>query len=181
MSKTRYYNIDIDVLDTPETLSRCLRYLESESNHLVFFINAHCFNIAQKNIQYRDTLNQSDILLNDGIGIKFGAKKIGIHIKENMNGTDFIPKLLEFARDQNKNVYFLGGLDGVATLAAKKMQQRFQGISIVGSRNGYFNFDNDQDILDDIIQKKTEILIVGMGVPRQELWLTKNKDKLTGS
>ena len=53
-------------------------------------------------------------------------------------------------------------------------------MSMVGSRNGYFDFDNDQDILNDIILKKTEILIVGMGVPRQELWLTKSKDKLTG-
>jgi N-acetylglucosaminyldiphosphoundecaprenol N-acetyl-beta-D-mannosaminyltransferase len=180
MSKTRYYNIDMDVLDTPETLSRFRGYLETDSNHIVFFINAHCFNIAQKNIKYRETLNQSDILLNDGIGIKLGAKKIGIHLKENMNGTDFVPKLLEFARDQNKNVYFLGGRDEIATIAAQKMRQRFPGISIVGSRNGYFDFENDQDILNEIIQKKTEILIVGMGVPRQELWLTKNKDKLSG-
>jgi N-acetylglucosaminyldiphosphoundecaprenol N-acetyl-beta-D-mannosaminyltransferase len=180
MSKTRYYNIDMDLLDTPETLTRCLEYLESDSNHIVFFMNAHCFNIAQKNSKYRDSLNRSDILLNDGIGIKLGANKIGIHIKENMNGTDFIPKLLEFARDHNKNVYLLGGSDGIATLAAQKMQQKIKGISIVGSRHGYFEFDNDEEVIDDIIQKKTEILIAGMGVPRQELWLTKNKEKLKG-
>jgi N-acetylglucosaminyldiphosphoundecaprenol N-acetyl-beta-D-mannosaminyltransferase len=180
MSKTRYYNIDMDVLDTRETLSRFRGYLESDTNHIVFFINAHCFNIAQQNIKYRETLNQSDILLNDGIGIKLGAKKIGIQIKENMNGTDFIPKLLEFARDHNKNVYFLGGHEGIAAIASKKMQQKFPAISIVGCRNGYFDFDNDKELLDDIIRKKTEILIVGMGVPRQELWLTKNKENLKG-
>jgi len=180
MLKTRYYNINIDVLDTPETLSKCYMYLGSVSNHLVFFINAHCFNIAQKNIEYRDTLNRSDILLNDGIGIKLGAYKIGIHLKENMNGTDFIPKLLEFARDYGKNIFLLGGRDGIADSAAKKIQLEFPGISIVGSRNGYFEFENDQVVIDEIIQMKTEILIVGMGVPRQELWLSRNKEKLTG-
>ena len=64
----------------------------------MFFINAHCFNIAQKNIEYKDALNKADLLLNDGIGIKLGAKLAGIRLKENMNGTDFVPKILEFAR-----------------------------------------------------------------------------------
>lgn len=180
MSKTGYYNIDIDVLNTTETLSRCLGFTNSDSNNLIFFINAHCFNLAQKNTEYKSALNKADLLLNDGIGIKIGAKISGIKIKENMNGTDLVPKILEFARNQSKNVYLLGGIEGTALTAKQKTELNLPGISIVGVHNGYFDFNADQKLIDDIVHKKTEILIVGMGVPRQELWLTKNKDKLHG-
>lgn len=180
MAKTTYYNIQFDNADTADALAICNDLAEGESNNLVFFINAHCFNIAQKNKSYKKALNEADLLLNDGIGFKLGALFKGICIRENMNGTDFIPKLLSLAKDQNKNVYLLGGEEGIARQAGKKLEHRFRGISIVGTRSGYFNFDEDEEIVSDIIQKKTDLLIVGMGVPRQELWLIKNKDRLNG-
>ncbi len=180
MSKTKFYNIDIDVLNQDETLTRCRDFINSSSNHLLFFVNAHCFNIAQKNTSYLKVLNTCDLLLNDGVGIKMGAKLAGIKLKENMNGTDFVPKLLEFASKFKQNVFFLGGKEGIALAAKQNTKLKLPDISIVGFRNGYFNFDADSEVITDILNKKTDILIVGMGVPRQELWLTKNKEKLTG-
>jgi N-acetylglucosaminyldiphosphoundecaprenol N-acetyl-beta-D-mannosaminyltransferase len=180
MSKVRFYNINMDVLNTLETLSICKDFINSTTNHLIFFLNAHCFNIAQKNQEYKDALNNADILLNDGIGIQLGSKKLKIALKENMNGTDFIPRLLEFSKENEQKVYFLGGTEGVASVAKAKTENKIPGISIVGARNGYFDFNNDQEIIHDIISKGTDVLIVGMGVPRQELWLIKNRTKLTG-
>jgi N-acetylglucosaminyldiphosphoundecaprenol N-acetyl-beta-D-mannosaminyltransferase len=170
----------MDNTDTGETLSICRKYFESNKNNLIFFMNAHCFNIAQKKSDYKQALNKSDMLLNDGIGIKMGAKFKGLRIRENMNGTDFIPRLLELARDLNKNVYLLGGEEGIAKSAARKLELKFPGINIVGTRNGFFDFFDDHEILADIIERKTDLLVVGMGVPRQELWLQKNKEKLSG-
>lgn len=179
-SKIQFYNILLDDINTEETIARCHEYYATPGNDIIFFLNAHCFNIAQKNEVYRDALNQVSILLNDGIGIKLGAKMAGQKIRENMNGTDFIPSLLENARDLNKNIYLLGGTEGTANFAKNRLMNKFPGISIVGTRNGYFDFDNDEDIIQDIINKKTDLLVIGMGVPRQELWLTKNKEKLQG-
>lgn len=180
MPKTPYYNINIDILDTPEAIDICREFLRSDDNHLIYFINAHCFNLAQKNESYRGVLNGADIVLNDGIGISLGAKHAGIVLKENMNGTDFIPGLLELACKEGKNVYFLGGKEGIASSAKLKAEQKYPELKISGYRNGYFDINNDLEVLQDIIDKKTELLIVGMGVPRQELWLAKNKDRLTG-
>jgi N-acetylglucosaminyldiphosphoundecaprenol N-acetyl-beta-D-mannosaminyltransferase len=180
MSKVRFYNINIDVLNTIETLSICKGFINSTTNHLIFFLNAHCFNIAQKNQEYRNALNNADIVLNDGIGIQLGSKKLRIALKENMNGTDFIPRLLEFSKENEQKVYLLGGTEGVTSIAKRKTENKIPGISIVGIRNGYFDFNNDEEIISDIINKGTDILIVGMGVPRQELWLNKNRTKLKG-
>lgn len=180
MQKIDYYNIRLNNNNTEEALANCKVFFKSNKNHLIFFINAHCFNIAQKESHYRKALNEAELLLNDGIGIKLGALFSGILLKENMNGTDFIPRLISLARDQKMKVYLLGGEDGIAKNAKVKLEQKIKGVSIVGYQNGYFNFDEDQEIVSDIINHNTDLLIVGMGVPRQELWLTKNKEKLHG-
>lgn len=178
MNKQGYYNTKLDVLNSREFLAICQQYISQKDNRIIYFINAHCFNIAQKNRTYLTAVNEADILLNDGIGIKLGSFFTNVKIKENMNGTDIIPKVLEFSKLNNLNVYLLGGSEGVADTAKSNIEKRFPGISIVGSKNGFFDFNNCGNIIDDIINNKTDLLIVGMGVPRQELWLYENKDRL---
>lgn len=180
MAKTPYYNINIDIFDTPGALLICREFLNSVENHLIYFINAHCFNLAQKDHAYLNALNTAEIVLNDGIGISLGARHAGVVLKENMNGTDFIPKLLELAGKEGKNVYLLGGKEGIASNAKLKVEQKYPELKVCGCRNGYFDFYHDDEVIKDIVDKKTDLLIVGMGVPRQELWLAKNKDRLTG-
>lgn len=181
MEKKSYYNIQLNVLNTSEVLSICQNdILQNDINKLIYFINAHCFNIAQKNKSYLNAINDADILLNDGIGIKIGSFFTTIKLKENMNGTDLIPKILEFSKLNNLNVYLLGGVKGVASTAKKNIEKKLTGITIVGAKSGYFDFNNDDEIVEDINNCKTDILLVGMGVPRQELWLSKNRNKLTG-
>lgn len=180
MEKIDFYNLKINNFNTDETLSICQEFFRNEQNNLIFFVNAHCFNMAQNNAGYKNALNNVDLLLNDGIGIKLGAKMAGINIRENMNGTDFIPKLISLARKMEQNIYLLGGEEGIAQKAAETLKSKLDGLSIVGTRNGFFEFDDDGEVVDDIVSKNTDLLVVGMGVPRQELWLTKNKDKLKG-
>ena len=180
MNKTEYYNILIDILSTGEALTKCEKFFSSDKHNIIFFLNAHCFNLAQKNQTYQNALNTADLLLNDGIGIKLGGKLTGIQVKDNLNGTDLIPKILTVAKNLNKNVYLLGGEEGIARVVQQKLEGQIPGISIVGVHNGFFSFDNDEDIVSDIVENKTDLLIVGMGVPRQELWLMKNKEKLKG-
>jgi N-acetylglucosaminyldiphosphoundecaprenol N-acetyl-beta-D-mannosaminyltransferase len=180
MTKKSYFNIEIDLLNAKETLSVSTRFLHSGLNHLIFFINAHGFNIAQENTHYLEAINNADLLLNDGIGIRMGTRLAGLRVLENMNGSDFIPEVLKLAGKTGKNVFLLGSAEGVAEKARERLLSKFKGISVTGVRNGYFDLDNDQVIIQEIIDAKTEILIVGMGVPKQELWLHRNKDKLHG-
>ena len=57
MTKSKLFNIKLDVLDIQETLYKCEEFLNSEKCNRLFFINAHCFNIAQKNQAYKEILN----------------------------------------------------------------------------------------------------------------------------
>lgn len=174
--RIEFYNLVLDDINTTEGLEDVGKFLSSNKNHLILFINAHCFNIAQKNALYKETILSADLVLNDGIGVKLGMRLKKQFPKENMNGTDFIPRVLELAAKERKNVFFLGGKPGVCEKAARNAKLQFQELNIVGCNDGYFQ--NDEEIIEKINSLKTDVLIVGMGVPRQELWIAENIRKL---
>jgi N-acetylglucosaminyldiphosphoundecaprenol N-acetyl-beta-D-mannosaminyltransferase len=177
-TKYNFFNVDINLIETAEALKFCNSVLqEGKENKMIFFLNAHCFNIAQKNSDYLEAINNADLLLNDGIGIKIGTKILKLPHKENMNGTDFIPKVIELCIDKKRPIFLLGAKEGISDTAAETLKAKYPDINIVGNRSGYFTKDEEDDMINEIDALQTEVLIVGMGVPIQELWIYKNREK----
>ncbi len=175
MNKQNLFTIQIDTHDTKKALKACDTFLLNDKCNLLFFLNAHCFNIAQRNPDYYEAIGKAELLLNDGIGIRIAGLLSGIRLKENMNGTDFIPKLLEHLHPKGIKVFLLGGKKGIAERAKSELEKKYQGIQIAGTYHGYFE---DSDNLINIINDSgANLLIAGMGVPRQELWLCRHAEK----
>ena len=174
--KSRLLNIDIDLFDDEEEVLALLsKDIDSGRSIELFFLNAHCFNLAQKDREYFDILNSCDYLLNDGIGIKIASKIEKLVLKKNLNGTDFIPEIAEMASKKGYKIFLLGAKDGIAEEAAVKLKEKFEGLQIAGVHSGY---GLDDSVLEMINNSKADILIAGMGVPMQEKWIRENKSKL---
>ena len=174
--KNKLLNINLDLFDSEEDILYLLsKDIDKGKNVELFFLNAHCFNIAQKDREYFGILNSCDYLLNDGIGIKIASKIEKLVLKKNMNGTDFIPKIVEMASKNDYKLFLLGAKDGIAEAAANKLKEKFEGIQIVGTHSGY---GLDNNLIEMINNSKADILVVGMGVPLQEKWIRDNKSKL---
>ncbi len=169
------YNIGLDITDHSGVLDDCNRYLHSDRPHTIFFLNAHCFNIAQKDHDYRKAINESDLLLNDGIGISIACRLGGLKPIENLNGTDLIPRIMAYAAKKGISVYLLGGKNGVAENAAESIRYEIPEINIAGTASGYFNGYRENEIIKDINDSKAGLLVLGMGVPKQELWAGNNR------
>jgi N-acetylglucosaminyldiphosphoundecaprenol N-acetyl-beta-D-mannosaminyltransferase len=177
--RASFYNLYTDIHTTPSVMEAIASTMQKEVCSNLFFINAHCFNIAQKKEEYRLALNSAEIILNDGIGLKLASYFTKIRLPENMNGTDLIPVILKYAAEAGKKVFLLGAKEEVVTQARDNLLKKIPGLEIADYRNGYFDFNNDQEVIDQINKSEADILIVGMGVPRQELWLHKSKSKFT--
>ncbi len=178
-AKKEYYHLKLDICSTKDFLQEINQTLIKPTPlpKLVYFINAHCFNISLKNTIYLKALRKADYVLNDGIGIKIGARLLNIDLIENMNGTDLIPKLIKLSYQNKKRIFLLGAKDGIAKKAAQKLKTIYPDILISGYASGYFE-KNQINIVNQVISSETDILIVGMGVPKQEIWLMENKTKL---
>jgi len=172
--KSDFFGINIDVLSKEEVIIDVKHRFYNKINTVLLFLNAHCYNISVKNNEYRDALNKADLCLNDGVGIELGGRLNGIRFKDNLNGTDLIPLILK-ELSQDGRVFLLGGSNDVVKKAEIELLK--VNINIVGFHNGFFQ--DDEKIRKKIIRSKANILIIGMGVPKQELWINHNIESLS--
>jgi len=147
---------------------------EKQVMQRVFFVNADCLNIAYRDRDYHFLLHDADMVLPDGSGVRLGLKWLGTGMQDNLNGTDLFPHLCEAASQLGLRLYFLGGQPGIAAEAAQKMQQEYPALQVAGARDGYFTEDEKATVLAEINASSPDLLLLGMGAPRQERWLSDN-------
>ena len=176
--KTDFYNIEIDLMGQNEALLCVKDVLLHNTRRTLFFLNAHCYNLAQKNATYMNALRSSDYLLNDGIGISIGGRLKGIKFPDNLNGTDFIPQIINEGYNSGKTFYLLGTKDHILEKAKANLEEKFPGIMIVGMHHGFFSEKDSKSIIHEINRLKADIVIVGMGVPQQEIWIHENRNEM---
>lgn len=170
------FDVRYDSMFIEEAIHKLLQMILDKKNASVFFLNADCLYKAIKDEAYSDILNKAEVVLPDGIGLKLITKLFGGKMKQDCNGTDFSPILMEKISEKGYKVFFLGGKAGVAKKAAKNILERIPKIQIVGTNSGYFN--NDAEIIDKINFSGADIIFVAMGVPLQEKWIARNREKL---
>lgn len=126
---------------------------------------------AQSDERYRRVINASALCVCDTVGLLTVARARGAELRERVTGVELIELLCAQAAQKNISIYLLGGSPGVAQKAASKLQRRHPGLRIAGSRDGYFREEESPEIAAAIKQSGAQMLFVGMGFPRQELWL----------
>jgi N-acetylglucosaminyldiphosphoundecaprenol N-acetyl-beta-D-mannosaminyltransferase len=132
-------------------------------------------NLASKNRRYKDLLNNADIVYADGLGIVWVSKILGKSLKEKLSLSDLFPYLCSLSEKKGYRLYFLGGKEKVIQDLAKYVKKSFPNLNF-NYNNGYFN-DNDK-IIKKINKFKPDILLVGMGVPKQEYWIEENLNQI---
>jgi exopolysaccharide biosynthesis WecB/TagA/CpsF family protein len=158
------------------TQGQVMAALESwsyERPRLLAYVNAHTLNLARRDVALRDVLNRSDLVMNDGIGLKLAARMRGERFPENLNGTDFTRRLLQFAAERGWSVFLFGGQPGVAELAAQRLTESIAGLNIVGTCHG-FTGEPDHRLVERIADVSAQLVVVALGCPLQELWLDRN-------
>ena len=150
----------------------------SGAKSLLAFVNPDCLNIAYTHDRYRAVLQQAARVLPDGIGLKIGCRMRGLGLAANVNGTDLFPRLCERAARDGFSLFLLGARPGIAELVANNMQARYPGLTIAGIQHGYFSPAEEGDLVARINASQAGVLLVAIGVPRQELWLAEHHDQL---
>jgi exopolysaccharide biosynthesis WecB/TagA/CpsF family protein len=145
----------------------------------IAFLNAHCVNVAARDPAYRWALGNATAILPDGSGLQLAARMHGTRFIENLNGTDLFPYIMEKAQRQGAKVFMFGSKSGIAEKAALKAMSLFPGLEIAGTRHGFFDADEESSIIESINASGADILLVALGVPRQDIWIARNRHRLT--
>lgn len=162
-------------LSRKDALALLLADLAARRQRLVAFANAHGLLMAMDEPRFGEVLSRF-LVLNDGIGAEIGARVLAGHgFPDNLNGTDFVPALLD-AVPPGTRLYLLGARPEIVERAAASFAERHPVITICGHRDGFFAEDEEPAIAAAIAAARTDILLVAMGNPKQEYLI----DRLTG-
>lgn len=144
----------------------------------VYFVNVHTVHLARADRSFRYAVNTADLVLPDGSGLKIAGALLSTPIKENLNGTDFTPRLLKLAEKNGWTVYLLGTRPDVIGRCVESIRKQFPALLLAGARHGYFTAGEEESIVREINAARPNILLVGLGSPRQEQWIHRNASRL---
>ena len=142
--------------------------LRSGGKKFVITDNPETFTLGRENEEFgRLLLAESTTVIPDGIGVVKAANLFGIPLKERITGVDFVTALLEAADRLHKSVFFYGAKPEVLEALLRRIGEEYPGVTVAGSRNGY-GTDDDQ-VFAEIAELRPDIVLVALGIPRQEL------------
>ena len=142
-------DICFDNIDTPTALAVVRSFLhepQPRTPRQVSFANVHSISIARYDHELRYALHRADLVLPDGSGLSLAGRLNGLPVRENMNGTDFIPRVLDLLAHQKMSVFLLGGHPDVVSACREILTQRYPGLRIAGTHHGQFAGIDDQAI-----------------------------------
>jgi N-acetylglucosaminyldiphosphoundecaprenol N-acetyl-beta-D-mannosaminyltransferase len=143
------------------------------------YANAHSLNIAWDHPAYLTTLNQSDMVCADGVSVVWAGRFLGGNGLHKASGTEWIEAFCNLANAEQWRIYILAGRPGVAEQARANLQGQWPGINIIGTADGFFQGKSEEETLQDIERSAPDILFVGMGTPKQELWISQNRPRIS--
>ncbi len=163
--------VKFEVTDRKAAVVEIFSAITNSTCRVFAFCNMHTFNLAQRSGALAAALSKATVF-NDGLGIDVASFILfGKPFPDNLNGTDLTPLLLA-SFDRPVSVYLVGSPPGVAKAAAQALEVQFPFVSVVGCHHGFFGPTEADQLVDSIRATGTELLLLGMGNPRQELWAT---------
>lgn len=150
--------------------------LKKNQKRFIITANPETFMRASKDKHYHSiVMSEYTTIIPDGISLVKLSKKYKIKLKERITGVDMTLQLLKFCNELSKSIYLYGASDDTITSLVEKIKIEYPKINILGYKNGY---NNDPDkVFKDILKKKPDVILVALGIPKQDLIISKYYDE----
>ena len=175
MNKEKILGFNVGAYHLKELIDRIFQdYINNEQLFIVN-VNPEIAVANYKNETFKEKLNKEKYQIPDGSGIVWASKKKKGNVKERITGIDLMDKICEESQKYSSNIFLYGGKEGIAEKAKENLEKKYQNIKIIGTHNGY---DDEKKVIEELKKLSIDILFVGLGSPKQEEFILKNKNKL---
>lgn len=175
MTRMRLMNTEIDNLTMDETLDAIDSLIKEDNCSYVVTPNVDHIIQLEKDEELKRVYENASLILTDGKPLIWISNWYKTPIKEKISGSDLFPRVCDLAAKKGYTMYLLGAAEGVADKAAKNLMDKYKGLNIVGTYSPPFGFEKDKVELKKIERQIQEvhpdILIVGLGCPKQEKYM----------
>lgn len=145
--------------------------------NVVFAINPLKVTLAEENPEIKSILKNADVLIPDGVGILYAAKRNKLEIKERITGIELMHAICNLASETGASIFIYGASQENLEQAVKNLRCKYEKLRIAGYVNGY---ESDQKYVTELIEQSgADILFVACGSPMQEIYIDRYKAELT--
>ena len=177
MSRKRLLNISVDDLSMNEAVEAVDKLVKAKENAYVVTPNVDHIIKVEHDLEFRKIYEDADLILTDGMPLIWISKFLKNPIKEKVSGSDLFPKICQLSAEKGYKMFLLGAGEGVAKIAQINLERKFPGLNICGTYSPPMGFENDKKELSKIMgilqHSQADILIVGLGCPKQEKFIYK--------
>ena len=174
-------NTYINDVTMSESVEAIEQMIGADKKSYVVAINVDVVMKIEDDPYLKRVVDAADMVLVDGKPLVWISKLHGNPLKAKVSGSDLVPLLCEVAAQKGYKIFIIGGKDGVAMQAKKKLENKYPKIQIVGVYAPPFGFEKDENEINHINKMismaKPDLLIVCLGCPKQEKWIYANIEK----
>ncbi|MBN2191287.1 MAG: WecB/TagA/CpsF family glycosyltransferase [Polyangiaceae bacterium] len=186
LERVALMGVPIDPVDMTGAVDRVFDWAGKERGDECRFVvtpNVNHLVMLEHHVGLRDAYLHASLVVVDGAPLVWSAALLGVSLPGRVAGSDLVPGLFAAARDRGPiTTYLLGAAPGVAETAAVKIRGRFPGVEVVGTYSPPMGFEHDPEenarILSRIDAARPDLLVVGLGAPKQEVWVDQHRHEI---
>ena len=182
MKTVRMFGISLVAVTLGEASEWLSIMAQKKETRLIFTANTEAIVLMRSNEEFRNAYSAADYALADGMPLVWFSRLIGDRLPERVTGSDLLPELCRMAEKKSLKVFFLGGTPEVTPKAVENLLKRFPALQVVGIATPWIDLSDGDSvssgIVESINQSGADILFVGFGAPKQEIWLERNNERL---
>lgn len=184
MSQTEKINVRgvmFDNVTMDEAFDKAIALIDAEGFSYMVTPNSEIVEACVENPTLYEIINGADLIIPDGVGVVYASKILKTPLKEKVAGIEMAARILAYAAEKHLKLYFFGGAKktdsspAVWEMAAEALKAKYPSLEIDG-RDGFFNDEETEDILEGIRASGADILFVCLGAPKQERFIYKNRE-----
>ena len=162
--------VAFDNVTMDEAVAHAVENLQSKRRCMVVTPNAEIAQSCVTDDRLREIVRKAGLVLPDGIGVIYASRILKKPLKQRVPGVEFGENLVSALRDTGKTIFFLGGKPGVAEEAAHRLQVKYPGLKVAGTKDGYFQ--REEEAVEAVQQAKPDVLSAWVPPNRSILWPT---------
>jgi N-acetylglucosaminyldiphosphoundecaprenol N-acetyl-beta-D-mannosaminyltransferase len=177
--------VAIDPLHMDQAVGQILTWISSSDARCRYVVTPNVDHVVllQHHVGLQAAYRQAGLILADGSPVIWASRLLGKPLPGRVAGSDLVPALFDAADDDRPmSAYLLGAGPGVADRAAANIHRRWPGVKVVGTYSPPLGFEKkeaeNRAIVDRVAQAAPDVLVVGLGAPKQELWVHQHHDRL---
>ena len=181
LNRMRFMNSYIDNVTKEEAIAHIEECINTRKIGHVITPNVDQVIRIESDKYFKEIYENAELLLADGTPLVWISRWYKKPIKEKICGSDLVPDLCKLAAQKGYLIFLLGSAEGVAAKAAENLKKNNPGLRVAGVYSPPYGFEKDKNEIDKInemlFNSKADMLFVGMGVPKQDIFIYENMNK----